>query len=199
MRKIADSLPVTDEQLEDVPFMNSFINTSLMFALRQRLDGQVIVGNGTAPNLEGIKNVTGIQTQAKGADPTPDAFYKAMTKLRVTGRVMPTHHIIHPNDWEEIRLLRTADGIYIWGNPSEPGIERMWGLPVVQSDADSAGTGYCISAQPQWMSLFERRGIDVQVGYVGTQFTEGKRTVRADMRYAFVVFRPAAICSVTGI
>jgi HK97 family phage major capsid protein len=197
--KITDSLPVTDEQLEDVPMIEGYINGRLLFGLRQRLDYQIQLGNGTPPNLRGIKNVVGIQTQAKGTDPTPDAFFKAMTLLRVTGRVMPTHHIIHPSDWEEIRLLRTADGVYIWGSPSEAGIERMWGLPVVQTDADSAGTGYCISAQPAWMSLFERRGVDVQVGYTGTQFVEGKRTIRADTRFAFVVFRPAAICSVTGI
>lgn len=199
VRKITDSLPVTDEQLEDVPFIEGYINDRLLFGLRQRLDYQCLLGDGNAPNLRGIKNVVGIQTQAKGADPTPDAFYKAMTKLRVTGRVTPTHHIIHPSDWEEIRLLRTADGVYIWGSPSEAGIERMWGLPVVQQDADSAGTGYTISAQPAWMSLFEKRGVDTQVGYTGTQFVEGKRTIRADMRFAFVVFRPAAVCSVTGI
>jgi HK97 family phage major capsid protein len=199
VRKITDSLPVTDEQLEDVPFVSSYVNGRLTFGLRQRLDTQVLIGDGSAPNLRGIKNIVGIQTQAKGADPIPDAFFKAMTKLRVTGRVMPTHHIIHPTNWESVRLLRTADGIYIWGNPSEAGPERMWGLQVVQCDIDSAGTGYVISALPQWMSLFERRGIDVQVGYVGDQFKEGKRTIRADMRDAFVVFRPAAICSVTGL
>lgn len=199
VEKITDSLPVTDEQLEDVPFIQGYINSRLMFGLRQRLDSQVLLGDGSAPNLRGIKNIVGIQTQAKGADPTPDAFFKAMTKLRITGRVMPTHHVIHPTDWEKIRLLRTADGVYIWGNPSEAGPERIWGLPIVQVDSDSAGTGYSISAQPAWMSLFEKRGVDMQVGYTGTQFAEGKRTIRADMRYAFVVFRPAAICSVTGI
>lgn len=199
VRKITDSLPVTDEQLEDVAQAQSYINGRLTFGLRQRLDSQCLVGNGTAPNLRGIKNVSGIQTQAKGTDPTPDAFFKAMTKIRLTGRATPTHHVIHPSDWEAIRLLRTADGVYIWGNPSESGPERMFGLPVVQCDADSAGTGYVGSFQPAWVSLFERRGVDVQVGYVGTQFGEGKRTVRADMRYAFVVFRPAAFCTVTGI
>lgn len=199
VRKITDSLPVTDEQLEDVPFIEGYINSRLMFGLRQRLDGQVLTGDGVAPNLEGIANNGSIQTQAKGADPTPDAFYKAMTKIRVTGRAMPTHHIIHPNDWQQIRLLRTADGIYIWGAPSEAGPERMWGLPVVQCDAGSENTGYVGSFQPAWISLFEKRGVDMQVGYTGTQFVEGKRTIRADMRYAFVIFRPEAFCSVTGI
>jgi len=199
VRKITDSVPVTDEQLEDVAQAQSYLNNRITFGLRQRLDGQVLVGNGTAPNLEGLKNVTGIQTQALGSDPRPDAFFKLMTKIRLTGRAMPTHHIVHPTDWEQIRLLRTADGIYIWGNPSEAGPERMWGLPVVQSDADSAGTGYVGSFQPQWVSLFERRGIDVQVGFTGTQFTEGKRTIRGDMRAALVFFRPAAFGTVTGV
>ena len=199
VQKITDSLPVTDEQLEDVAQASSYINGRLTFGLRQRLDGQALVGNGTPPNLRGLKNVVGIQTQAKGADPIPDAFHKAMTNIRVVGRAIPTHNVMHPTDWQKVRLLRTADGLYIWGNPSEAGPERMWGLPVIQQDADAAGTGYIGSFLPAWVSLFERRGVDVQVGFVGTQFTQGKRTVRADMRMALVFFRPAAFSTVTGL
>lgn len=197
--KITDSVPVTDEQLEDVAMMQGYINARLTFGVRQRLDRQVLIGDGSSPNMRGLKNVSGIQTQAKGADPVPDAFYKAMTKVRVTGRAIPTHHVMHPTDWQTVRLLRTADGIYIWGSPAESGPERLWGLPVVQNDADSAGTGYTGSFQPAWCSLFERRGVEVAVGYVGSQFTQGKRTVRADARAAMVWQRPAAFCSVTGL
>lgn len=197
--KITDSLPVTDEQLQDVAMMSGYINSRLTFGVRQRLDRQVLIGDGSSPNMRGLKNVSGIQTQAKGADPVPDAFFKAMTKVRVTGRAVPTHHVMHPTDWQGVRLLRTADGIYIWGSPAESGPERLWGLPVVQNDADSAGTGYVGSFQPAWCSLFELRGIDVQVGYVGSQFTQGKRTVRADARAAMTWMRPAAFCSVTGL
>lgn len=199
VRKITDSLPVTDEQLEDVALVESYINGRLSFGVRQRLDLQCYDGNGTAPNLRGIHNVVGIQTQAKGADPVMDAFYKAMTKIRTTGRALPTHHVMHPEDWQDIRLTRTADGIYIFGSPTDAGPERLWGLPVVQNDAKAAGTGMVGSFQPAWITLFERKGVDIQVGYVGTQFGEGKRTVRADMRAALAVFRPAAFCSVTGI
>ncbi|MGH7851533.1 MAG: phage major capsid protein, partial [Thermodesulfobacteriota bacterium] len=59
VRKITDSLPVTDEQLEDVPFIEGYINDRLLFGLRQRLDTQVLLGDGAAPNLRGIKNVVG--------------------------------------------------------------------------------------------------------------------------------------------
>lgn len=199
VRKITDSVPVTDEQLDDEPFIAGYINGRLVFGIRQKFDEMALIGNGTAPNLRGLKNTAGIQTQAKGADPVPDTFYKAMTKVRTTGRAIPTHHIMHPTDWQNVRLLRTVDGVYIWGNPSEAGPERMWGLPVVQNDADVAGTGYTGSFMPEHLSGFERKGVDVEVGLVGTQFLEGKRTIRGDMRAALIFFRPVAFCQNTGL
>lgn len=199
VRKITDSVPITDEQLDDEPFIAGYINGRLVFGIRQKFDQMALIGDGTGANLRGLKNTVGIQTQAKAADPIPDAFFKAMTKIRVTGRAIPTHHVMHPSDWQLVRLMRTADGVYIWGNPSEAGPERLWGLGVVQNDADAAGTGYTGSFQPEHVSGFERKGVDVQVGFAGTQFLEGKRTIRADMRAALIFFRPTAFCSVTGI
>jgi HK97 family phage major capsid protein len=198
VRKIATFIPITDEQLEDVEQARGYVDNRLRFMLRQRMDGQILVGNGTAPNLRGLNNVSGIQTQAKGSDPTPDAFYKAMTKIRVTGRAVPDMHVMHPNDWMDIRLLRTSDGVYIWGNPSEAGPERLWGLPVAQSDAQTENTG--LTLDTSFTELAMRRGIVVQVSNShGTYFVEGKQAVRADVRAAFIVYRPAAVCTVTGI
>ncbi|MFI7072058.1 phage major capsid protein [Micromonospora sediminicola] len=198
VRKISTFIPVTDEQLEDVDQVRGYIDNRLRFMLRQRLDGQLLVGNGTAPNLRGLNNVVGIQTQAKGADPTPDAFYKAMTKIRVTGQAVPDLHVMHPNDWMDIRLLRTADGVYIWGNPSEAGPERLWGVPVAQVQAQTEGTG--LTLDTTFVELSIRRGVTVQVSNShGTFFVEGKQAVRADMRAAFIPYRPIAVCTVTGI
>lgn len=199
VRKITDSLPVTDEQFEDVPFMSGYVNGRLMFGVRQKLDDLAYVGNGTAPNIRGIVNTPGIQTQARGTDPVPDAFFKAMTKVRTVGRAVPTHHIMNSLDWQNIRLLRTTDGVYIWGSPSEAGSDRLWGLPVVQNEARAAGSGLVGSFLPSWISLFERSGVDIQVGYVNAQFGQGRRTVRADTRNALVLFRPSAFSDVTGL
>ncbi|MFW6331217.1 MAG: phage major capsid protein, partial [Gemmatimonadota bacterium] len=198
VRKIASSIPVTDEQLEDEQQVRSYLDQRLRFGLRQRLDNQVINGNGTAPNLEGILNVAGIQTQALGADPRFDAVHKALTLVRVTGRAFPNAIVLHPNDWQEFRLSRTADGIYILGNPAQAGAMSLFGLPVALSDAIAEGTGLVGDFQ-NFVQLWERRGIELQVGYVNTQFTEGEQTLRADMRAALTVYRPAAFCTVTGI
>jgi len=199
VRKIAVFLPVTDEQLEDEPQVRGYIDNRLPFMVRQRLDSQILVGNGTPPNLRGFLNVAGIQTQAKGADPAPDAVYKAMVKVRVTGRAMPNAIVYHPTNWQDIRLLRTADGIYIWGNPSDAGPERMWGLAVSQSDAITLGTAL-VGDFLNYTELAVRRGIDVQVSNShSTFFVEGKQALRADMRVALIPYRPAALCTVTGL
>ena len=199
VRKIAVFLPVTDEQLEDEPQARGYIDNRLPFMIRQRLDSQLLVGDGTPPNLDGILNVAGIQTQAKGADPTPDAVYKAMTKVRVTGQAMPDAVVFHPNDWQDIRLLRTADGLYIWGNPSDAGVERIWGLRVVQAQALTENTAL-VGDFANFSELAVRRGIDVQVSNShSTYFIEGKQALRADIRVALVVYRPAAFCTVTGV
>ena len=90
IRKVAVWIAVTDEQLEDVPGIQDYLEQRLSFMVRQRLDSQILVGTGVAPNLLGVLNVVGIQTQAKATDPTPDAIYKAMTKVEVVGQAMPS-------------------------------------------------------------------------------------------------------------
>ncbi len=62
------------------------------------------------------------------------------------------------------------------------------------SDAIASATALVGSFMEPWITLWERRGIVVEVGFVGTQFTEGKKT-----RWALVVGRPAAFCTVTGL
>jgi HK97 family phage major capsid protein len=161
------------------------------------LDLQVLVGDGTAPNLKGILDHS-IGSQAKGADPTFDATYKALTAVRVTGRAFPSAFIFHPNDWQDIRLTRTAAGEYIMGHPSQPGATSLWGLPVAVSDAITEHTGLT-GDFVNFCYISERRGVEVAVGYVGDQFKEGKRTIRADLRCAMTVTRAAAFCKITGI
>lgn len=199
VRKIAVWLPVTDEQLEDVPFARQYVNNRLPFMIRQRLAGQVVVGNGTAPNLRGILNVSGIQTQAKGADPVPDAVYKAMVKVMVNGDAQPDAYVTNPLDWQDIRLLRTEDGIYIWGNPSEAGPERIWGLSVVQEQRLTQNTGI-VGDFGNFSELTVRRGLDVQVSNSHADyFINGKQAIRCDIRAAFTLWRPPAFCTVTDI
>ncbi len=198
VRKITDSVPVTDEQLEDVEGVAGYLNQRLMFGCRQRLDYQVINGTGVPPLLRGILNVNEIQTQAKGTDPRFDAIHKAMTAVRVTGRAIPGATVLHPTDWESIRLTRTADGIYIMGNPAVAGPMTLFGVPVAMGDLISQGTGLVGDFQ-NFCAIRTKRGIVIETGYDSDDFTTGSKHIRASFRVAFVVYRPTAFCSVTGL
>lgn len=199
VRSIGDSIPVTDEQLEDEAQVAGLLDQQLRFGALQRLDLQVLVGNGTAPNLRGINNVVGIQTQAKGADSQIVAFMRALTKIRITGRANPNASVMHPNDWVDILLTQDAQGNFLFGNPfSGPGPQSLFGIPVAQSDAQTENTGL-VGDFLNFCRLGEKKGVTVEIGYVGTQFTEGKKTLRATLRACFTVYRPAAFCQITGI
>ncbi|MYV58036.1 phage major capsid protein [Streptomyces sp. SID3212] len=199
VRKISVFLPITDEQLEDVGQVRGYIDNRLPFMIRQRLDLQILSGDGIAPNLEGLLTKSGVQSIAKGLDATPDAIYKAMVAVRVTGQGMPNAAVFHPLDWQDIRLLRTADGIYIWGNPSDAGVSRIWGLQVTEAQALTQNTAL-VGDFANYCELAVRRGINTQVSNSHDDyFVKGKQAMRADMRAAFVVYRPAAFCKVTGV
>jgi HK97 family phage major capsid protein len=209
VRKITISLPVTDEQLQDAPEVAAILDTRLRFGIMQRLDQQVFNGDGSAPNLAGILDYTSgghsngdIQTLAQNGggvgDSIFDAVFSAMMAVRTTGRANPNVIVLHPTDWAIVRLTRTDLGEYVMGPPSQVGANTLFGLPVALVEAGSAGTGI-VGDFANFAYIAERRGIDVQAGYSGTQFVEGKKTLRADLRAAFVVLRPAAFCSMTAL
>lgn len=199
VRKIATWLPATSELLADVSGIESYLRGRLSFMVERTEEAQLLNGDGVAPNILGILNRSGIQTQAKGADPTPDAVYKAMTKVRFTGQAEPTASVWHPNDWQDIRLLRTADGIYIWGNPSEAGPERIWGLTVRVTSGMVENTALVGAFRPH-AQIFRREGVSIMVSTEhSTYFVENKVAILAEERLALAVYRPAAFATVTGI
>lgn len=192
-------LPYTDEQMEDEAEAAAMVDAELPLMLWQRIDSQVLVGDGSTPNILGINNKAGIQTQAKGADPTMDAIHKAATKVRVTGRAMPNALVIHPNDWQDIRLTRTADGIYILGNPNDAGPDRLWGLRVAQSDNQTENTAV-VGDFANYAQIRVRRGVEVEkTNSHDTNFINGKQAIRAGVRLCTVWRRAAAFATVTGI
>jgi HK97 family phage major capsid protein len=202
VRDIAHWIPATRQALRDVSFLESQIRGRLTFGVQRAEEAELLSGSGVAPHLTGLLNRSGIQTQAKGADPVPDAIFKAMQKVRGAagaGFAEPTAVVLHPNDWTDIRLLRTADGIYIWGSPSDAGPERIWSKEVRQTTGITEGTGLTGAFRP-FAEVVRREGITIEVSTEhSTYFIENKVAIRAEEALTLAVYRPSAFATVTGI
>lgn len=198
MFKIATFLPVSDEQLKYVAQVRSIIDNRLLMFLKLAEEGKLVSGPGTI-DIEGFLVKSGVQSQAKGADPTPDAIYKAMTLVRHTGFAEPSAIVMHPNDWQDIRLLRTTDGIYIWGSPAEAGPERIWGLPVVVTTAETENTALLGDFQ-LYAELFRGGSVEIKASDSHSDyFVKGKWAIKATEYATLAIYRAAAFCKVTGI
>jgi HK97 family phage major capsid protein len=199
VNKLSHFIPVTDEQLADAPLVRDYLNGRLENGLRQRLDLQLLVGDGSSPNLRGLFNISGTQTYALSGEPTQDAIYKAMVKVQTVGFADPSGIVMHPLDWQNVRLQRTTQGLYIWGSPDSVGPQRMWGLPLVTTTYCTQGTAE-VADFVNYTTLYYRKGVDFLVTNSHNDFfIKGQLAVRADMRVAFVVNRATALCKVTGI
>lgn len=196
VQKLAVHLPVTEEQLEDETGIEDLVRARLSEMIRQRLDNQILNGNGTAPNLRGLRNVSGINAVARGTDTVLDAIYKGIVACRTIGFAQPNAIIINPTDLQAVRLAKTTDGQYLFGPPSTTLNTPIWGLPVVETTAVPAGK-VIVGDWATYSALVMRSNLDIQTGYSGTGFIQGIRTIRLDLRTAFVVFRPSAFAEIT--
>lgn len=199
VQKIATFLPVTDEQLDDVPGLEALINQRMGLMLALTEETQLLSGSGTPPDIYGFLNASGLQTQAQSTDNTHDAILKAFTKVRFTGYAEPTGVIMHPTDWQNLRLTKTADGLYLWGPPAESGIERIWGKPIIVTPAITAGTALC-GDFTMYSHLSRRKGVEVDISNSHSDyFIKGKLAIRIQERISLEIYRPSAFCSITGI
>ena len=205
VRPVGHYVPVTDEMLDDVPMVRSLLNSRLTAGLRRRISSQYLIGNGTNPNIRGILTTGRFTTYARTATATDnnlEAIFKAIMWIRTNAFSNPNNVVLHPNNWQAIRLLRydtsaTTKGEYIYGNPSTAGFTSLWGLPRVLT-TEIAANSALVGDFTDCMQ-FIRRGIQIETGYIGDDFKKGQRSIRARMRTCIAVFRQNSFRQVTAL
>lgn len=124
LSKIAALTKVSDESMEDTPYLTSVVNSQLVARLQIAEEDQILNGSGTAPNLRGLLNRSGILTQGAAGDAAAgnlDSIHKALTKVANGASLMPADGIvINPTDYENLRLMKDANDQYYGGGRSRP-------------------------------------------------------------------------------
>lgn len=194
VRTIAHWIQASKQILQDVPALQSYIDTRMRFGLEIEEENQILSGDGTGQNLLGlIPQSTPYDTgRTRPGDTRIDIVRRAMTQVRLA-EYRADAIVLHPSDWEEIELTKTNDGAYIWANPRGLLGPTLWGLPVIDTTAVEEGEFLVGNFQMAAM-LWDREDAVVDISTEDRDnFVKNMVTIRAEERVALEVSRPEAL------
>lgn len=190
---IAHWMKASKQVLSDISQLRSTIDNRLLYGLAYIEEAQLLNGDGTGQNLNGIipqATAYSAPFDPAGTETNIDLIRLAMLQAALA-EYPATGTVMHPSDWARIELLKDAGGNYIIGNPQGNLSPTLWGLPVVATQAiaiDKFLTGaFRLGAQ-----VFDRWDARVETGYVNDDFTKNLVTILAEERLALAVYRPEA-------
>lgn len=206
LTKIAGFIKLSDEMVDDLAFLVSEINQRLLYDLAIFEEAQLLNGDGTAPNLRGILNRSGIQTEtgATKAD-NLDAVFRAVTKVQTVTGLQADGIVIHPLDYQAARLAKDGNQQYYGGGPftgayGNGGVQQqpgLWGVRTVVTAAIAAGT-VLVGNFSQAATVYRKGGVTVSSTNSNVNdFEKNLVTIRAEERLALAVRIPSAFVKTT--
>ena len=212
--KFITTLPITAELLEDQAGARAYFDGRLANHVLQRLEAQVIRGNGTSPNIKGIANQTGINviTYTAGGYPSTvggklRTILEGIKDVEVNGKLAPDAIVMSPAAYEALAGQVDGNDNFMLGASAFAGSPTIWGLPVVKSSQIGGAVG---STTDVILGKFGgglavnhvfRRGMELQISDSAADGDFGKDilTVKASLRYALAVYKPQAFTAIEDI
>lgn len=211
--KIAGWYRITDEMLQDVSYIQTFLTNHLIGQIQRYEENAVLNGTGY-PSINGILNRSGMQSTISGgtsgtiAAPVAklgEAIFQQVTAIRSNAFLEPDACVMNPTDWQYLRLAKDANTQYYsggpftgaYGNSGYSNVEALWGLRIVLSPRIASGTAL-VGAFAEGGQLVRRTGIAVEMANQNEDdFKNNLILVRAEERAALLVTRPEAFGKVT--
>lgn len=193
IRTVAHWLKVSNALLADAPAIAAYIDTRLRDGLAQRVERQLILGNGTSPNISGLTDSGNYTAYTPTSD---DNLADAINRIKYTmwaAGYMPEIVIVNPADWGALERIRESSngGTYLYGAPGSNANANPFGLRVVLSAHLNAGKVIVLDSTAAM--IYDRQSVTVEMGYVNTDFTSNLVTIRAEERLALACERPGGI------
>lgn len=194
VRTIAHWMRTSVQILADAPALRSIIDQRLRYGLAYKEEVQLLTGSGSGQNIEGlITAATAYSAPGSLTASTPIDVVRLMI-LQVALAEYPANGIVmNPIDMAAVEMLKDTAGGYLIGDPQGTIQKRLWGLPVIETQAigvDKALVGaFDLAAQ-----IFDRQDATVEVSTEDQDnFVKNKVTIRAEERLALAIYREAAL------
>ena len=194
VRTIAHWMRASVQILADAPALRSMIDQRLRYGLAFVEETQLLTGSGSGQNISGlITNATAYLAPGSLSASTQVDVVRLMILQGALAEYPANGIVMNPIDMAAIEMSKDSAGGYLIGDPQGTIQKRLWGLPVVETQAmtvDKALVGaFDLAAQ-----IFDRQDATVEVSTEDADnFTKNKVTIRAEQRLALAIYRPAAL------
>ena len=214
IKKIATLLPVSDEMIEDAPAIQSYINGRLSLFIRIEEERQLFRGAAGGNEVQGILTSRGVPVYAGGTAAGNYAvqLFAAMNGMRGSAFVEPDWVVVHPTDYQKLRLLTDTAGQFFGGGPFqgpygngqniasssqiEGAQDSLWNKPVIVTPG-IGGAGTALVGTHANAQVWRRGGLSVEAtNSHSTFFANNLVAIRAEERLGLAVYRPAAYVQV---
>lgn len=203
--EVAGWFKITDDMSEDLPYVVSEIEGTARYDLLSREEDALLNGDGVSPNLRGVLQRSGVQTEtAATAADNADALFRALTKVQTATGFNADGIVINPADYQKLRLGKDGNGQYFgggyfagqYGNGQVLEQPPLWGLRTVVTSAVAAGTA--VVGAWETAKVFRKGGLRVEsTNSHEDDFTNDKITIRLRERLGLQVKYPTAFVNVT--
>lgn len=196
---IATYMVTTRQALADAGVIASLIDNQGRLMLRLEEEDQLLNGNGTPPNLDGILQIANTQTLDLTGVDNLDGIRTARRLVRTgLSRLEADWVVLNPEDSEEFDLLKDGNNQYRGGNPigNFTFDQTIWRLTRAESEALTPGTA--VVGARAGATVYERQPITVLTADQHSDFfIRNLIVVLFEERLAFPVFFPSAFVIVT--
>ena len=204
LAKIAGWFYETDELLEDNAFLASALNARGLYELDARIEAYLLT------NTLGASGIN-TATYAYGAKIDPDTVFKAMMTIKTQSGLNADAIIMHPSDYEAVRLLKDGSGGTVgqyyaggcfyapYGNGNVEQQPGLWGLKTIVTPNITQGT-ILVGAFKQGASVITKQNEGARIEIVTGDHDDAiynRVTVVVEERLALAVRRPKAFCKIT--
>ena len=193
VKTLAHYVKASRQILDDAAMLESYINGRLAYGLKLVEDKQLLNGDGSAGGLQGLSQVAKVF-----ADPAEMKKYTIIDQLRLAQLQVAladypaSGFVLNPVDWAKIELEKDAQGRHIIGNPQSLAQPTLWGIPVVQTQAITAGS-FLTGAFNMGAQIFDRQQLGVAVSTENEDdFVKNLVTILCEERLALAIYRPEA-------
>lgn len=193
MKVIAHWIPLPKQILDDINGLRAYLDMRLIEGLKLVEDRQLLYGDGIGPNIQGILTDPEIQkylwSSGTLGDTKLDCIRKAMTLCQLA-QFPVTGIVLNPIDWQDIELVKSNDGLYVWVNVGTGADQQIWRVPVVVTTAINPGT-FLLGAFRMGAAIWDKEEANIRMSDSHANFfIENRVAVLCEERLTQTIFRP---------